>query len=106
MEPGNIPAAVYTAWWTGLVLTILLLPVAVCLLHRVFSAARSIQRYLAEMEAAGARIADNTEAIATLEATGAAAGGLLSSVNGIEAHSRALSENLARRSRGQAGDGR
>lgn len=104
MESIDVPAAVYAAWWTGLIVTILLLPVAVCLLHRVLNAARSIRRYLAEMEAAGGRIADNTEAIAALQATGVAASGLLSSVNGIEAHSGTLSQNLVQRAGQRGGD--
>jgi sporulation-control protein spo0M len=93
----EIPTGVYAAWWTGLIVVVLLVPVAVHLLHRTLRAALSIQRYLAEMEAAGARIAENTAAVAALEDTEEAAAALLDGAQSIEGHARTLAETLSSR---------
>jgi hypothetical protein len=65
-----IPHAVYTIWWIGLVLTLLVfVPIAVYSLHRTWRSARSIQRYAAETLQAAAGIARNTANISALDTT-------------------------------------
>jgi hypothetical protein len=65
-----IPDAVYTIWWIGLILTLVVfVPLAVYSLHRTWSSARSIQRYAAETLHAAAGIARNTANISALDTT-------------------------------------
>jgi len=65
-----IPDAVYTIWWIGLVLTLVVfVPLAVYSLHRTWRSARSIQRYAAETLQAAAGIARNTANIEALDST-------------------------------------
>ena len=65
-----IPDAVYTIWWIGLVLTLVVfVPIAVYSLHRTWRSARSIQRYAAETLQAAAGIARNTANITALDTT-------------------------------------
>jgi hypothetical protein len=65
-----IPDAVYTIWWIGLILTLVVfVPLAVYSLHRTWRSARSIQRYAAEALQAAAGIAGNTASIRALDAT-------------------------------------
>ena len=65
-----IPDAVYTIWWIGLILTLVLfVPLAVYSLHRTWRAARSIQQYAAETLQAAAGIARNTANISALDTT-------------------------------------
>jgi len=62
--------AVYTIWWTGLILTLVLfVPLSVYFLHRTWVAARAIQRYAAETLQAAAGVAGNTKNIVALDAT-------------------------------------
>lgn len=93
----NIPAGVYFAWWTGLIVVVALVPLAIYLLHRTLRAALSIRRYLAEMEQAGARIAANTGAAGALQETRDGAGALLSGAAKLERHSGQFAEELTRR---------
>jgi len=99
----DVPTGVYIAWWTGLIVVIFLVPVAVWLLHRTLRAALSIRQYLAEMEAAGARIADNVTAISALQDTETAAGNLIETAGSIEQRSRALASTLSTRAQ-QSGE--
>ena len=65
-----IPDAVYTIWWIGLVLTLVVfVPIAVYSLHRTWRSARSIQRYAAETLQAAAGIARNTANVSALDTT-------------------------------------
>jgi hypothetical protein len=65
-----IPDAVYTIWWVGLVVTLVVfVPLAVYSLHRTWHSARSIQRYAAETLQAAAGIARNTANISALDTT-------------------------------------
>lgn len=65
-----IPDAVYTIWWIGLILTLVVfVPLAVYSLHRTWRAARSIQRYAADTLQAAAGIARNTANISALDTT-------------------------------------
>ena len=80
----NVPTAVFTIWWIGLLLTLLVfVPLAVYLLHRTWRAARSIERYAAEALQAAAGIVENTRAITALDATIGVAGEILGAAGGV-----------------------
>ncbi len=99
-NPPVFSHAVYTIWWTGLILTLaLFVPLSVYLLHRTWIAARAIRRYAAETLQAAAGIAGNTANIVALDATigvatqilanaGAAAGKLGTVANVMEERAR------------------
>lgn len=77
MSPAEplFPPAVYTIWWIGLIVTLVVfVPWAVYLLHRTWQAARSIQGHAADALAAAAGILANTRHISALDTTIAAAG--------------------------------
>lgn len=85
MSPATVPNAVYTIWWAGLIITLVVfVPLAVYLLHRTWQSARSIQRYAAETLQAAAGIASNTVKIAALDSTIAVAGDLLVAAGAAE----------------------
>jgi hypothetical protein len=87
MSPAGpaVPQAVYTIWWIGLMVTLVVfVPLAVYLLHRTWRAARSIQRYAAEALQAAGGIARNTTNIAALNATIEVAGGMLTAAGAVE----------------------
>lgn len=70
--------AVFWIWGTTLaIITLVVVPLALHLLHRTFKAARMIERYTRESLAAGAGIAQNTAAIPALEQTITTAGSLV-----------------------------
>ena len=72
------PPAVYTIWWIGLIVTLVVfVPMSVYLLHRTWEAARSIQRYAADALQAAAGIAGNTQHIGALDSTIGVAGEML-----------------------------
>jgi hypothetical protein len=78
MSPSTVPDAVFTIWWVGLIITLVVfVPLAVYLLHRTWRSARSIQRYAAETLQAAGGIARNTAKIAALDTTIAVAGDML-----------------------------
>jgi hypothetical protein len=78
------PPAVYTIWWIGLILTLVVfVPLSVFLLHRTWRAARSIQLYAADTLAAAAGIAGNTQHIPALDATIGVAGEMLETAGGV-----------------------
>ncbi len=84
MNPTPMPHAVYVIWWVGLIVTLVLfVPLSVYLLHRTWTAARSIQRYAAEALTAAAGIAGNTQHIPALDATISVAGSMLGGAGGI-----------------------
>jgi len=63
-----IPHAVYTIWWIGLIVTLVVfVPIAVYSLHRTWHSARSIQRYASETLTAAGGIARNTANISALD---------------------------------------
>ncbi len=64
-------------WTILLVVTVLLLPLIVSLLHRTWKASRSIERYFKEMLEAGLGIAGNTDHITALDDTISVASGML-----------------------------
>lgn len=70
MNTDLIPTAVYTIWWIGLGVTLVVfVPLSVHLLHRTWLAAHCIERYAAEALTAAAGIAGNTQHIPALDAT-------------------------------------
>jgi hypothetical protein len=95
-----IPDAVYTIWWIGLILTLLVfVPLAVYSLHRTWSAARSIQRYAAEALQAAAGIERNTRNVVALDDTIATASDLLGVAGGVERKLDTVAGVLEERSR-------
>lgn len=66
----TMPDAVYTIWWTGLIVTLVVfVPLAVYLLHRTWKAARSIQGYAADALTAAAGVAGHTQYVPALDDT-------------------------------------
>ena len=64
-------------WTILLVVTVLLLPLIVSLLHRTWVSCRNIERYFKEMKEAGLGIAGNTDYITALDDTINVASGIL-----------------------------
>ena len=85
MSPATVPGAVYTIWWVGLIVTLVVfVPLAVYSLHRTWRSTRSIQRYAAETLRAAGGIARNTVNIKALDATISVAGEMLGSAGAVE----------------------
>jgi hypothetical protein len=83
--PAVIPDAVYTIWWVGLIVTLVVfVPLAVSSLHRTWRSARSIQRYAAEALQAAAGIERNTRNVAALDGTIAVATDMLGAAGAVE----------------------
>ena len=96
----TVPAAVYTIWTIGLVVTLVVfVPLAVYLLHRTWRAARSIQRYAAEALVAARGIAANTAQIPALDATIGVATDVLGAAGAVERKLDTLAGVLEERSR-------
>jgi hypothetical protein len=84
MTDSVLPNAVYTIWWIGLLVTLVVfVPLAVYLLHRTWRAARSIQWYAAEALTAAAGIAGNTKYVPALDDTIGVASQMLGVAGGI-----------------------
>ena len=93
-----IPGAVYTIWWIGLVVTLIVfVPLAVYSLHRTWHSARSIQRYAAEALQAAGGIARNTANIAALDATITVATEVLGAAGAVERKLNTLASVLEER---------
>lgn len=93
-----VPQAVYTIWLiTLLVIVVVIVPLAVYLLHRTYRAARSIERYFAEMAEAGAGVAENTRHVDALEQTIEIATKIVSVAGNINMHSGTIKTTLAGR---------
>jgi len=84
-------------WLILLIVTVLVLPILIHLLHRTWKAARSIERYFFEMKIAGLGIAANTENIKALDDTISVASGILGVAGSINEHSNTLKTTLANR---------
>lgn len=100
--PGGIelvaPSAVLTLWWIALAVTVLVVvPVTVYLLHRLWRAARNIERYTAEALEAGGGIATNTASAAALENTAEAAGPLVEKAVRVRDLTKQVAEVLRHR---------
>jgi hypothetical protein len=77
------------------VVTVVIVPLAVYLLHRTLRAARSIESYTRESLAAGVGIASNTGAIAALDDTIRAASALLEAAEALKRQTAEVSEAVA-----------
>jgi hypothetical protein len=88
-----------TALWiwaiTLAVVTVVIVPLAVYLLHRTLRAARSIERYTRESLVAGVGIATNTGAIAALDDTIRAASSLLEAAEALKRRTAEVSDAVA-----------
>lgn len=94
------PSAVYTLWWIGLIVTLVVfVPWAVYLLHRTYLAARSIERYAADALTAAAGIVANTKNVAALDATIGVAGQLLDGAGSVVKKLDTTATVLAERAR-------
>ncbi len=92
------PPAVYTIWWAGLIVTLVLfVPMSVLLLHRTWSAARSIQLYAADALTAAAGIAGNTQHIPALDATIGVATEMLAAAGAVAGKLDTTANALAQR---------
>jgi hypothetical protein len=95
-----IPHAVYTIWWIGLILTLVVfVPLAVYSLHRTWRSARSIQRYAAEALQAAAGIERNTCNIVALDTTISVATEMLTGAGSVERKLNTVASVLEERSR-------
>ena len=70
-------AALWIWGITLAIVSVVIVPVAILLLHRTLRAASAIERYTRDALEAGVGIAKNTEAVTALDETIAAAGSLL-----------------------------
>ena len=84
-------------WLILLIVTVLVLPFLIHLLHRTWRAARSIERYFSEMKTAGVGVAGNTEHISALDDTIGVASGILDVAGSIDTNANTLKITLAKR---------
>lgn len=92
-----MPQIVYILWLIILIVAVLALPFIVWLLHKVFYAAREIERYLKEMHHAGTGIATNTQNISALDDTISTAQDILQSAGSINENANTIKNTLAQR---------
>ena len=94
----EVPDIVYWIWGLTLAIAVLvILPIAVYLLHRTYTAARGIERYFAEMRDAGVGIAGNTGHIKALDDTIAVATQIIETSGQIKDHTGAIEKTLVGR---------
>jgi len=97
-EPLGDPSGVYAIWAITLAIAVLVvLPLTVFLLQRTLNAARSIERYFAEMRDAGVGIANNTQHIKALDDTISVATQILGTAGSIQTHAAVIETTLAAR---------
>lgn len=84
-------------WLILLIVTVLVLPILIHLLHRTWNAACNIERYFLEMKQAGLGVAENTSHISALDETINVASGILEVAGSIDQHSETLKNTLAKR---------
>jgi hypothetical protein len=102
----EVPGTVLWIWGIVLAVAVLvILPIVVILLHRIMLAARQIERYFAEMAAAGVGIAENTSHIKALENTISVATSILGVAGDIVSHSGTVRTTLANRASRLNGNG-
>lgn len=102
-----VPPVVYTIWWIGLVITLVVfVPLSVFLLHRLWRTAQSIQIYAREALTAAAGIAGNTGQIGALDQTIQIATEILSTAGAIEHKLNGATAILARRAGAPPNGGR
>ncbi|MBA3986974.1 MAG: hypothetical protein H0X63_10475 [Flavobacteriales bacterium] len=81
-------------WTILLIVTVLVLPYLIYLLHTTWKAAKSIERYFTEMKIAGIGISNNTEHIKALDATIEVASGMLEVAGDINSHAETIANTL------------
>jgi hypothetical protein len=81
-------------WIILLIVTVLILPYLIYLLHTTWKAAKSIERYFTEMKIAGIGIANNTEHIKALDNTIEVASGMLEVAGNINSHAETIEVTL------------
>jgi len=97
-----IPDTVYTTWWIGLILTLVVfVPLAVYSLHRTWRSARSIQLYAADTLQAAGGIVRNTADIKALDATITVGTDMLGVAGAIEKKLGTVATVLAERASGR-----
>lgn len=84
-------------WLILLIVTVLVLPYLIHLLHKTWRAARSIERYFKEMKEAGIGVANNTEHVKALNDTIGVASGILEVAGSINERADTLKTTLATR---------
>lgn len=89
--------AVDILWLILLIVTVLILPYLVRLLHRIWLASRSIERYFKEMKEAGIGVAGHTEHVKALNDTIGVASGMLDVAGSINKNADTLKTTLATR---------
>lgn len=90
------PAIVFWIWGITLgIVTFVVVPLALYLLHRTLLAAQAIERYTREALEAGAGIASNTAAIAALEETIQAASSLLEATQMLKRQAADVADAVA-----------
>ena len=94
----KVPSAVYAIWWAMMLIAlVIVVPLTVYLLHRLWRAARSIERYTADALVAALGIAGNTAAVSALDQTVRLGGELGAAAGSIRQHSTAIETALAGR---------
>ena len=92
------PPLVFTLWWIGLLVTLVVfVPLAVYLLHSTFRAARSIQINAREALQAAAGIAGNTLHITALNITIAKATEVLTAAQAVDGKLATIADVLGER---------
>lgn len=100
----TVPIAALVIWGiTLLVIALVIVPLAIVLLHRTLTAARSIESYLAGMAQAGMGVAGNTAAIPALDQTIETAGVMAGVASSLQQRSATLAGILAGRAGAGAG---
>ena len=84
-------------WLVLLIVTVLILPYLIHLLHKTWLASKSIERYLKEMKEAGIGVAGNTELVKAVDDTIGVASGILKVAGSINENSETLKTALASR---------
>jgi hypothetical protein len=90
-----MPQAVFILWTILLVVTVLLLPFIIYLLHTTWKASKSIEMYFKEMLEAGLGVAGNTEHVKALDDTISVASGMLEVAGDINEHAETIKVTLA-----------
>jgi hypothetical protein len=85
-------AALWIWTVTLVVVTLVVVPLALYLLHRTLQAASAIERYTRESLEAGVGIAKNTEAVKALDDTIAAASSLLEATQKLEKRAQEIAQ--------------
>lgn len=92
-----MPQVVFTLWAILLIVTVLLLPYIVYLLHRTWVAAKNIERYFKESLDAGLGIAASSDKIVALDDTITVASGMLEVAGSINKHAEIVKDTVGGR---------